>query len=105
MLVSRDKQDPNEVNMKSLDEWREEEQINELAQDGQNPMDIVRQTMARIAPIVQLAHQQIESWPEEREKKKGIRFGLIYLDFQLMKNRSCKYNNYVQEKKKKHTQR
>lgn len=67
--------------MKSLSEWREEEQISELAQDGQNPMEIVQQTMARIAPIVQLAHQQIEAWPEEREKSAARRT----LDAQLLK--------------------
>ena len=66
--------------MKSLSEWREE-RLDEFAQDGQNPMDIVRQTMARIAPMVQLAHQQIEEWPEEREKKAAIRT----LDAQLLK--------------------
>jgi hypothetical protein len=66
--------------MKSLSEWKEE-QLNELSQEGKNPMEIVQQTMARIAPIIQLAHQQIEAWPEEREKSSGRRS----LDAQLLK--------------------
>jgi hypothetical protein len=67
--------------MKSLSEWREE-QLNEMGgSDGQNPMDVVQQTMARIAPMVQLAHQQIEAWPEEREKSAARRT----LDAQLLK--------------------
>ena len=66
--------------MKSLKEWREE-QVNELAMQGQNPMQVVQQTMSRIAPIVQMAHQQIEAWPEEREKRSARRT----LDAQLLK--------------------
>jgi len=78
---NRAKQDPNEVKMKSLKEWREEEQIDEFHLANQNPMQIVQNTMSRIAPIVQMAHKQIEGWPEEREKRTARRT----LDAQLLK--------------------
>jgi hypothetical protein len=81
MKASQDKQDPNEVNMKSLSEWREEGQFNEMATEGDAPMDIVRQTMARIAPLVQLAHQKIAAWPVLEEREKASRT----LDEQLLK--------------------
>ena len=81
MKASQDKQDPNEVNMKSLSEWREEGQFNEMATEGDAPMDIVRQTMARIAPLLQLAHQKIAAWPVLEEREKASRT----LDEQLLK--------------------
>ena len=66
--------------MKSLKEWQEE-QVNEEHQGQQAPMDVVQQTMSRIAPLIIHAHQQIEGWPEERDKKAARRT----LDAQLMK--------------------
>lgn len=58
--------------MKSLNDWREE-QINEEMAPEQAPMQIVQTVMSQIAPLVQNAHQQIENWPEEREKNAARR--------------------------------
>ena len=96
MKASQDKQDPNEVNMKSLSEWREGGQFNEMGlrdagsnrsapmdigQQTMAPMDIVRQTMARIAPLVTQAHDRIAAWPVLEEREKASRT----LDEQLLK--------------------
>lgn len=66
--------------MKSLNEWRED-QIDEISHAEQNPMSIVKDVMSQIAPIIINAHQQIEAWPEEREKRAARRT----LDSQLLK--------------------
>lgn len=68
--------------MKSLKEWQddqeEQEEINEMTG---TPMDVVQQTMARIAPMIAHAYQQIEAWPNERQKTAARRT----LDSQMRK--------------------
>lgn len=80
MLDNRGKLSHIEVNMQSLKEWKEEQkEINEMSQ--MPPMSVVQQVMARIAPMVASAHQQIEDWPNEREKSAARKT----LDAQLLR--------------------
>lgn len=65
--------------MITLNEWREDFQADSITSPA--PMEIVQNTMAKIAPLVQNAYQQIENWPNERDKQAARRT----LDSQLLR--------------------